>query len=359
MSTEEKRRETYKVYSYFKNHPGILLSIISAFTVVMGFVFRLITYFRTCRYLVYWGIDSQYIEISDSNQIYFLAASCVYCFVSSFMQFFLLISYEKYISEVVVVGYLKDIQKKLAKIIKRNRKDKKKRKSQEEINEDIYTNTENTIKEAKSKMKKLCLKRLLPNVLVAFFIIVVFTYGYLIITMTSLSNKELLIASIICSVVLSIFPAIIEFTIDYKLKYKKYKMDIEQEEISIDKVLEDSGIRKNKYPLDTLLDSELKELFSDRKIVILILQISIVLLCMSFVINPISKDMTETRKSFSVVTEGDVKYTVIYKNNEAYYLEEVYINGDEIEIDTSKQKIIAGDNLTYENMKFENVRITD
>ena len=359
MSTEEKRRETYKVYGYFKKHPGILLSIISAFTVVIAFVFRLITYFRTCRYLVYWGIDPQYIEISDSNQIYYLTASCVYFFVSSFMQFFLLVSYEKYISEVVLVRYLKEIQKKLAKIIRSNRKDKKRRKGQEETNEDIYVNTYNTIKETKSKMQELCLKHLLPNVLVAFIIMGVFTYGYLIITMISLSGKELVMASIICSLVLSIFPAVVEFIIDYKVQFKKYKMNIEDEEISIDKVLEDSGIRKSKYPLDTLLDSELKELFSDRKIVILILQISLVLLCMSFVINPISKDMMEERKNFSVVTEGDVQYAVIYKNKETCYLEEVHINGNEIEVDTTKQKIVPGDKLTYENIEFENVIIAE
>lgn len=79
----------------------------------------------------------------------------------------------------------------------------------------------------------------------------------------------------------------------------------------------------------------------------------------SFVINPISKDMMEERKNFSVVTEEDVQYAVIYKNNEACYLEEVHINGNEIEVDTSKQKIVPGDNLTYENMEFENVIIAE
>ena len=115
-------KDEHSLYNYLKEHPGVMVSIVSALMVVITFVINLAIYIRTSRYLEYWGVNTLNIDFNNTNLMYVFAGAGIYYMLNMFTQPFFMNSYEKYIKDMQFNYYEKYYCKFIRKEIKQCQK---------------------------------------------------------------------------------------------------------------------------------------------------------------------------------------------------------------------------------------------
>ena len=105
------------------------------------------------------------------------------------------------------------------------------------------------------------------------------------------------------------------------------------------------------------MKSKFVELFTNRRIVVAILAMAFSLLYVFLFIPSNIDDITTKKSEFSVVNIDEQEYAIIYTSGNTYYLDmaEVNLEHNVISIDTSKQRIIVSNDMSYEVAKFKSV----
>ena len=98
-------------------------------------------------------------------------------------------------------------------------------------------------------------------------------------------------------------------------------------------------------------------ILTDEKIKLSVVLSVIITVMLLFVLTIGGTVGASLQRCFSIYTEGTKTYAVVYTSGSTRYMEEATISGGSIEIDTTKQRVITSDDITYDIEVFEEVSV--
>ena len=133
---------------------------------------------------------------------------------------------------------------------------------------------------------------------------------------------------------------------------KQYK----DEEIP-DKVVKMCDEEIPKFPYENLKDWEIKSILTDKILktvmIYLLIGVGILLVTMSF----LGTLAAEKTRSFPIYSDGSTSYAVVYTSGSTRFMEEVVVQDATLVIDTTKQRVITSDDISYHIEAFDNVSV--
>lgn len=364
-------RAEYTIFDYLKEHPGVLISSVSAMVVVITFVINLVIYVRTSKYLTYWGIDASYVQMDNTNQIYIFAVVCIYYITTIFILPFLMNSYDMYIKEMKVNYYAKYICKFCKKELgycrrqlRRQKRVYKKLIGQDNEKEEIISIGKQieALKEkisdaekVRKKSSKLTINKLLVSTIIVSFVFVIQMYIVVLVVTDFTSIYKMILISIVGAVILLGFLFVLMYFLLTWPEVKLIKKEVYNSEEDFEKVTEYIKTLNPVYPIDKIFDLRIQEVLKNRVIITFLMYVICCLVCVMVFVAPLDETKMQEIREFSVVNDEGKEYVIIYNNSNFYYFVEASIEGENITIDTTKQRIIPVDNICYEKMKFEEV----
>lgn len=376
----KSKEPDYKVYYYFKEHPTLLVSCISAMILSISFLFNALIYVNECKYLKYWNLDSSLVDVNTPNQIYEFVTLSFFYLVVLLLQRFIAVSIEKYQEETKLVAYGKIVLmglKKELRLKKRQFNKEQKLAIRELENEKIekvilelgksIENFQLSIRKLKENMSAIgkTLRRKASRKIVATFI-----FSTLILTATLylfgvMNGVSMNVASFLCVELLTIIfmwflPNIgTFFGVEVLGKRKFKKNDINKMVETYLKLIQESADNSIQYPFEQLMNFELKKFFAKDKLISFAAYAFILLVCLIGAINAAEQSKMKEINSFAIVEYDNTCYAVIYKDDTYFYLEEATIGENEILIYVDKQRRIATEDICSENRIFETIKRID
>lgn len=345
MEIEEKpstNEETYRVYNYFKEHPGILLSAVSVLTAVLAVVANALAFLYQYIKLQKWNINILKWGLPfEGNSIYYPALSLLYilfvlCFCYVMSQIF-----EVAFSAYALHTYLQCIRLN---------------------NEAKYFShveswlTEDGIKKQKNDWCALIFAKSLLALL--FYALLIFTQQLLTDNFYSFSLSLVVAYLLLLFVVIlsAIFFAIAdtkEFFPGPKLR-KVLRQSTKTSTSRPHSIITAEEFDKCIGKCMTLLANKKKKShFSDRNLsrymifVVAIFLTEIASVCFTAI--------TTTENTFWIYTDSQFSYVVAYRHDSQYVLTEARINDSTITIELSSQRVLQSDDLTIQQRQFEDV----
>ena len=358
---ELDKREDCKVFDYLSKHPTVLISIISACVIVISFILNSVNYMKVVKYLQSWGINADAVNIDNWNEIYQLAGISILILLNVVFMQIMSTTLDKHLRNIKIILIYEEVEKKLKKSIKKINKNMQLLKEKMDLEQQKALDEANkTLKfiedEKKKKVGGFRRSVILTSIIVGFFSIIASIYMFILIE-PNLSWGYIILFSFIL-VFSNVF--LLPITNYWNEKRKKRR------EIKFDKIIEESANGRfdflekesdDEYILDKLLDLKLREVFSDKRIrdilIILAVWISITFVFLYFMDSYSWSNQT----ILPIVHEEDKCYAIIYANNDFYYLEEVEIKGEKIDVHLTKQKLISKDGVEYQVYTFENENV--
>lgn len=345
MEIEEKRsanEETYHVYNYFKERPGILLSAVSVLTAVLAVVANALAFLYQYIKLQKWNINILKWGLPfEGNTIYYPALSLLYILLVFCLCYVTLQIFEVAFSSYALYAYLE--------CIRLNNEAKYFPHSESWLTEDGI-----------KKLKKDWNSLIFPKSLLAFLI-----YALLIFTQQLLTDNfyffspPLVVAYIfllIIIVVSSVFLALVdnkEFFPNKKLR-KALRKATKNPTCPPQSILTEEEFTICLGKCGTLLaNSKKKRRFSDQN-----LSRYMILVAAVFVTEIVSvcfTAITTTENTFWIYTDSQSSYVVAYRHDSQYVLTEARINDSTITIELSSQRVLQSDDLTIQQRQFEDV----
>lgn len=371
------------ILEYTKEHPGVAATIASALVAIVAFVLNATMYYKTCRYLIYWGYSPSNVSIANANQIYVLVVTFVYFIANVGIQQFLTDTYNYHNQFTNSVHCLKQLHKDN---VRRCRKCKQrhvvhkitffftllfiklfKRKTDPELIDlmkQANTQQDKDIALAEQDERKTqkmiqsirwdCFKELFPSLLIAFIVSFIFVS---ILNAFFLTNTQYVLWVNLVSTGLIVFlPYLgLYFTKIIPL-HRKVKKAIKVSHDEVQNLLH--GLmeeRSHQSPLKKILRSNINEVLSNHNLFIVTLFMIMALLYVFFAFSYNTGSITYNQHSFSITTIEDQEYAIIYTNNNTYYLDEILTDEESISIYTTKQRIITAEDISYEIIEYNNV----
>ena len=345
MEIEEKpsaNEETYHVYNYFKERPGILLSAVSVLTAVLAVVANALAFLYQYIKLQKWNINILKWGLPfEGNTIYYPALSLLYILLVFCLCYVTLQIFEVAFSSYALYAYLE--------CIRLNNEAKYFPHSESWLTEDGIKN-----------LKKDWNSLIFPKSLLALLI-----YALLIFTQQLLTDNfyffspPLVVAYIFLLIIIflsSFFLAFVdnkEFFPNKKLR-KALRKATKNPTCPPQSILTEEEFTICLGKCGTLLaNSKKKRRFSDQN-----LSRYMILVAAVFVTEIVSVCFTAiatTENDFWIYTDSQSSYVVAYRHDSQYVLTEVQISDSTITIDLSSQRILQSDDLTIQQRQFEDV----
>ena len=366
----KKKEDDYTLYNYLIEHPTLLVSIISAFVIIITFIFNCVIYVSTCNYLKYWGINVEFVNINTSNKIYLLAIMSVYYFVSCILQQFLMLSFEKYTFDMEDVfiaksweielkrliqknGICKSICKKFLKCCSAEKTQLDKLKIEIDMHSYQFNEALELLKDRKKNTKKKCKKKIWPSLLIVMVILVII---FCILFLTVISNINIPLALLVsgfgaCAIISCSYFS--NFWLHKRKRIKEIRRAIREKIEKSDYSIIFKGVKNDEYPLKKLLNLQFREFFNNSGMATFVYMAVTLVFCMFLILYPVATKSTEDKKLFQIVYEDEAAYAIIYANDNFYYLEEVSEDGDVLTVYKSKQRVLKKDDISYMVKEFK------
>lgn len=366
----EDKQEESPIYDYLKEHPSIFISIISGFVVVIGFLFNCIIYSDECKYLEYWNLNKELININNEYQIYELVMTSFFFFGLVFIQLFILNSVDRYYKDQKVFWKAKILGRKINREYKKAKREigKIKKKLNRNvnnnfINEEIYVEELETYLErynsGVSRIKKISREITMTYNISTIIFTLLFIFGsvYIFVTMCSINAKisQILISTVGIFCVLWLLACLgigLGYILEIYAEFAKLNMD-EQVEIHI-KSFEEL-LKMEKYPIQKLFDFDLKNLLKKYMLKCIIIYFLFLLFLFVGWISTSKTNHIEQNKKFDIIVYENTNYAIMYRDDKYFYLEEVEIEENDIYIYVNNQLRISSDELYSTNREFDNV----
>lgn len=362
-------KNEYAIYDYLKKNPSVMISCVSAVVLVISFILKGLIYVNECRYLEYWHLDENMIDVNAPNRIYeYVAIGFLYVMTVMYFRFIEVIIEKRQPKKLLICcekSCLKRVEKVISRrirvLIRESKREKNvegKKKADKEIEK--LKKGINVVRGYKKYRKKICGNMGIVNFLLYFFAIIGFTgVIYLFDLFCGLSMS--IAADIFVAIIMAVIP-----TITFNISEKFGSIAEEKKtnkELSLEKRLEKylellRAYEKREDSHMTEKDNGLgvRNLFHKSKLKMLISCAVILLVLMIGVIDSQGKESLVQKKTFEIVEYDDVCYAIIYKDNDFIYLEEAeVIENDEITIWIDNQRRIKEDDICSEYRVFSTV----
>ena len=364
----------YHAYDYFKQHSSALFAIISAFVAIISLVLNFSAFLSTNSYLMYFKVDN--VTYKASTQfVYLIAIALIFFTVIVIFQGFLSKTFDIYLPYkrklILYKYYFKKIKKnieygkKMRTAIQKNLTDSfdstdDNKKEQTEKDLKWLCNSAKEIESEYKSIKKDVRKwRIVYSILLVLSCVLVwFVLSIVSILLLSVASYEwdnILSSAMLYSISLVLIGALENWFLSCVLRVnrKKIKADAELNKKEILPLYSDLP----EFPINSILDGNFKSFLSDSNCKRFIATIIFCLTLIVVVSSWSGSQSAKTQKSFFVLADNDQTYVLIYNNGESAILEKAEINGNNIIIDTTHQKIVSSIGLDMEKYEYNSVEI--
>lgn len=383
-SEKDKKEEvaSSSIYHYMKSHPGSLAALISAIIATISFVLNAALYRKTSAYLKFWGFNAENITVDSGNQIYVVALSFVFLLAMGGLTYFLCQTFHVFQKRANVLLYLRMDSKYACREILKLRigmvgvllgawlckKRGATKKQIDEINADVAdqkSRIDALSQRIKARQKTLWLLRrsnvimLLPSLLMAYGLLL------LLIGLSGVTEElravirypELALSIVVLSLIGFVYLLVrFEFRAEKRKIRKAFKRDYESAYRAIEELSEQNN---KQYPMVQMIKGTAGDIFNNRMVGILVLLLVVTLLIAFSAFSTPDKSTTSQKTTFSVVSIEGQDYVITYTCGTTYYLNQADVNCDEktIVVSTTNQRIITSEDMKYDIVKFESVKI--
>lgn len=378
VKTTDKENQSnisqYRVYNYFKQHPSTFFATISAFIAIISIILTFSAFLSTNSYLMYFNVDN--VTYKASNQfVYLTAIALIFFTVIILFQVFLSKTFNIYLPHKRKLLLYKYCFKNIKKDIKYNEKIRSS--IQKSLNETFSDTTDNEKEKNEKELNLLCecakkikskYKKARKNVLkmrIIYYIQlglscllaggVLSIVSILLLSIASYEWKNIISSAMVFSVVFILINVLENWFLScvLGLNRKKIKADAKLDEEDIFSSYNDDS----EFPIDSILNGNFKSFLSDSNCKRFIVTIIFCLILIVITFSWTGVQSAKTQKAFFVLDDNDQTYVLIYNNGESAILEKAEINGNNIIIDTTHQKIVSSIGLDMEKYEYESVEI--
>ncbi|WP_346670278.1 hypothetical protein [uncultured Subdoligranulum sp.] len=345
MEIEKKpstNEETYRIYNYFKGHPGILLSAVSVLTAVLAVVANALAFLYQYIKLQKWNINILKWGLPfEGNAIYYPALSLLYILLVLGLCNILLNIFENSFSFSALLTYLHCTH----------------------LNGETkyFPTLEKQLTETGIQMQRNgWIILVVAKSVLALFIYVLVIFVHLLLTDNLFSFSPLLIVAWILVLIMLLFftrtlakSEVKDFLPSSKLR-KSLRQAKKNPSIHTESMLTKEEFTKCIGKCSALLTRKRKKhRLSDQSVshyiifVVTVFITEISLLCFTAI--------TTTENTFWIYTDSQSSYVVAYRHDSQYVLTEARINDSTITIELSSQRVLQSDDLTIQQHQFEDV----
>lgn len=349
----------------------LLIACVSAILAIFSFAMNFIVERANMIYLAYWNIDRSLA--SGNNAVFLHSLICSLIYLIALATTHVLMSatadtFQHYYKLVSLLKFCKNIGKKYKKKYKRIERaflrilttledDQKESSEAESISRELLRveqqiNTEldrSEIKEALSWYGWWLFGNVTLHIVFAFIIV---TSSLLI--EKNLINWTTLLKTIALSGIIILMDVALYFGIAvYRARVTPQKF----ETLDIPSYMKEiKKIEKYQFPLVSITTKAgIKRTLSDRNLKILFFQIALV--GMMFMASSVYLGQTTatSKNQFPVYTDNENTYAIVHINDDNYIMLNAQVDDNTITIDTSKQRILTTDDISYNLMTFQTV----
>lgn len=361
----------YRVYKYFKKHPGTVISLFSIIGLGVGYIVNLFMCLKVYKYLSYWGIsDVSIIEFNITYKYFFIVISFLSLGILFIHKHISDIFYN-YLTQTKVVYNMKILEKLSKKEVKEMGKGISKIKlnilakviNHKKLKSSIAALKEKEkeidvvfkkLKFTRKKLKKLIFKAVRFPILISVAIMLVLVYFSSYIMLGDVEWINLVVSAIVFTLLLVFFTVFPEY-LAIRKKFMRELKSKSMEELEIDLNSWCDAASAVEINLKQISNLDIKEVMRDSSIKRFLVQGVIALTTIFLMFScGVMYDIYHC-KEFKIVYKSDTPYVIIYENSGYCYLEEAKIDDQNIEIYTDKQRILAKEDLVYEIKSFEKV----
>lgn len=358
----------YSIYNFFRANTGFAIAVVSGIVTVSLFIFRYASTLYNYAYLRFWGIDIAYARQEDSGIFYMALGVFLYYCLLMISQFLLGNTTTVYSHRNRVYLAVKVFQKKLTTKRRANKKIKKRLHKQ--LKKEKHVSRKRRLIERISKVEARILKlrtsradkkaiyayktRLIVMTsisIVASFLLCMIGAWILSVNYEDSIKREMFLVLTIAPVLLGLLLFILQ---------KRPKIDSDQEvmkelEQFLREVQEDKAML---FPVEAWVKNGIKYFLTNNAIGVMVAQYLVTAVTCIMVLASFGDRHAKELREFRVWTDGVATYAIIYDNGTEIIMESINIQGDSVVIDTSSQRIIKPDDLSYEIYIFDTIKVT-
>lgn len=366
-------KNQYKIFDYFKDHTGLLVTCVSALVAIMSFIFHFAVGRMNYAYLEYWDIASLHANTDNQNELYMVVCSMLYTLSIALIHGLLSRTsdtfrfYNKLLSTMhQAIKESKKLVRRLQRKIRVMSRDfkrlpyaakrdpaakeiQKKIKEYKEISEK-GTNSIQALKEPRGKLRRRVAFRIAGTIILSYLIGTLFlalanTTGTLV---ESIRASWIVAASIGSASLIYFVPAYLAT----RCSRKQY-----QSENVIEKIEELISSEIPDFPFEKIVRNGIKSMLSDKMLKAagwLIIAVTVVMLFTMSVTGTVS---AKQQRRFPIYTDGSTSYAIVYISDSAMFMEEATEKDGTLIIDTTKQRIVTSEDISYDMIVFDDVSV--
>ena len=314
--------DDYGVYNFFKSHPGILITFLSAIVAVLGFINRTIQYSNFSDYLNYWGWENINVEGTPGSISYTLAFS----FLNLGIIVLTGVAFFKYIDQhFKVIFMVNEIRR---------------------INREAVDSGHLIANEVKAIALRIF----------ATFIVVwaLYVLDFALFYHYSIQFQTILIALVFAVVVVGIFTVFCA-TYTHTEVRKQIAAGMKDADSKTKKAMDmltDYISRSGDGSMIQLINNfSLRTMFSKKSVMCVLIAVIMILFASVMTSSVVIPD-TIDKRDFAIMTVDGEDYMVVYNNNRTYYLNRVDMRDNVLYVYTDDHKIVYDDAADIKDMYF-------
>ena len=362
---EEKKQLgfTKEILDYLKKNPSVAIAVVSAAITIMSILSSYAGRLANITFLKYWGIDSSYAGLEKENVLYRVVNSAIWIAVIWSISILLQNVFIRIYHDSISYHYAKNEIKNLVKMHKQGleelRKTEKAFWSDKSATEADYArwliikahkmHLENQSTEL-NQLQKIVhgdIRGFQKRVLV--YLIVAEVVLFLAMWLSTLSsNLSTILTTFIGSASILIIISLLSFhvTKNQRDTLKKQPADDSEKDFS-ERAEAIRKLEREQYELNYLIyKPQLKDFIFN-------LLVATIMILLSMPIEGYFN--ARLSQTFLIVTENEKSEAILFHGGDTYILEEAKIDENTIVIDTSKQRILKTDDISFEKKTFESV----
>lgn len=370
---KEPEENQYKIFNYFKEHTGLLVTCVSALVAVMSFIFRFAVSRMNYVYLAYWDIASLHANTHNQNELDMLVCALLYMLSAFLIHSFLGKTSDTY----RYYNELLSIVKRSINLTKETNKLYSEKLRTHENSYNLLSSIEKDTPEAKdinkwiqkskellenstSSLKELGKARikLILWVALQIFAAIILSYFigslFLILFTSTVSIQDGIQRT--RSIIFIIVVDLIMYFVPAYFATRNSAKNLTNEEILLRTT---ELIEKDipKFPIQDFVKNGFMSILTDKKIKLAIAQSIVITVVLLFVTTLTGTLTAKQQRSFPIYTEGSTSYAVVYTSGSTRFMEEATISDGTIVIDTTKQRVLTSDDISYDIKVFNEVSI--
>lgn len=363
----------YNTFDYFKEHTGLLVTCVSASVAIMSCILHFAVGRLNYAYLEYWNIASLHANTNNQNELYLVVCALLYMLSLTLMHGLFsgtsdaFRHYNKLLSAMNQViksskKRNKRLQKELSGLTKKIERLKPKQKQTPIVKEAgkkiesynvLLKESMNAAQELKGARREL---RKWVSFQIALAIIISYLIGmlFLILIKATISIEDSIRSSwiIIGIIVFDLFLYFLPAYIETRCSRKQYENGL-----SYEKIKELVSMEFPDFPFEKLVKNGIKTMLSDKMLKFAAGQTVLVTIILLVVISLSGTASAKQKRSFPIYTEGTTSYAIVYVGGSTVFMEEAIQQDRTIIIDTTKQRILTTDDISYDIIAFDNVSV--